>query len=62
MRQTYPGVKEKFIEDLKASVEEAVKGGKSEAGMAPVYGMASALPEEQVRFFLKNIVEWLYSQ
>jgi hypothetical protein len=24
--------------------------------------MASALPEEQVRFFLKNIVEWLYSQ
>jgi len=24
--------------------------------------MASALPEEQMRFFLKNIVEWLYSQ
>ncbi len=62
MRQTYPGVKEKFLEDLRASVDEAARGGKSEAGMAPVYGMASALPEEQVRFFLKNIVEWLYSQ
>ncbi len=62
MRQTYPGVREKFLEDLRSSVEEASMGSRSEAGMAPVYGMASALPEEQVSFFLKNIVEWLYSQ
>lgn len=62
IRHTYPGVKEEFIRDLKESVTEAKFAGKSNGGMAPVYGMASALPEEQVRFFLKNIVEWLYSQ
>lgn len=62
MRQTYPGVRERFIADLKASVIEASRKGSSQSGMAPVYGMTSALPEEQVRLFLKNIVEWLYSQ
>ncbi len=62
MRHTYPGVREKFLQDLRESVEASVKGERSETGMAPVYGMASALPQEQVDFFLKNIVEWLYSQ
>ncbi|MEM3656680.1 MAG: aspartate aminotransferase family protein [Thermoprotei archaeon] len=61
MRHTLPGVKEKFLEDLKTSVEEAAKVRGSGVGMAPVYGMASALPEDQVNYFLKNIVEWLYS-
>lgn len=62
MRQTYPGVREKFIADLKASLTEVSNAKSSPSGMAPVYGMTSALPEEQVKFFLKNIVEWLYSQ
>lgn len=60
MRHTLPGVKERFIEDLKASAAEAAKGGPAR-GLAPVYGMASALPEEQAAFLLKNLVEWLYT-
>lgn len=61
MRHTYPGVKEKFVEDLKACVAEAANSGGPAPGLAPIYGAAAALPEEQVRFFLKNIVEWLYT-
>ena len=44
LRHTQPGVAEKFLGDLRASVE-AVRGTPpSKDGMAPVYGLASSLP------------------
>ena len=61
MRQTDPGVKEAYVRDLQESVR-LMKGGEGKAsGLAPVYGMASAMPREAVDLFLTNIVEWLYS-
>ncbi len=61
-RHTLDSVKEKFVADLKSSVE-LVKGGKIKASsMAPIYGMASVLPKESTDVFLKSVVEWLYSQ
>ncbi len=62
IRHTIDGVKEKFIADLSESVEN-VKGKKeTHAGMAPIYGMSSTLPSEEVSLFLKEIVEWLYTK
>lgn len=61
MRHTHDGVRDKFIQDLKEAVEKTRTSTSIPSGMAPVYGMTSALPEEQARFFLKSIVEWLYS-
>ena len=61
MRQTEPGVKEEYIHDLQESVKLMKSGESKAAGLAPVYGMASAMPREAVDLFLTNIVEWLYS-
>ena len=44
LRHAEPGVKERFILDLKSAVEH-VKGHPEEQGsMAPVYGMAATMP------------------
>lgn len=48
LRHTLPGVKERFIEDLKAAVAY-VKANPSERGSsAPIYGMAASLPVRSV--------------
>lgn len=48
LRHTEPGVKERFITDLKAAVEY-VKANPSEKGSsAPIYGMAASLPVRSV--------------
>ena len=44
LRQTQPGVAERFIQDLKDSVAYVKTNPGSKDGMAPVYGMASSLP------------------
>lgn len=61
LRHAEPGVAERFLEDLRASVEavrsQPAKGG----GMAPVYGMASQLPfRGMVSDLLKKVLEALY--
>lgn len=61
-RHTLDNVKEKFVEDLTGSVDSVRGGGVKASSMAPIYGMASALPKESTDVFLKSIVEWLYSQ
>lgn len=44
LRQTQPGVAEKFIADLKESVAYVKANPGSKDGLAPVYGLASSLP------------------
>ncbi|MCL4447376.1 MAG: aspartate aminotransferase family protein [Thermoplasmatales archaeon] len=61
-RHTLSTVKEKFVADLGESVDSVRKGEVKASAMAPIYGMASALPKESTDVFLKSIVEWLYSQ
>ncbi|HEY3495866.1 MAG TPA: aminotransferase class V-fold PLP-dependent enzyme [Polyangiaceae bacterium] len=43
LRHTQPGVADRFLADLKASVAEA-RGTSASSGMAPLYGMASSFP------------------
>jgi sphinganine-1-phosphate aldolase len=61
-RHTLSGIKESFVVDLTKAVESVRTGRVRTSSMAPIYGMASALPKESVDVFLKSIVEWLYSQ
>ncbi len=62
IRHTIEGVKERFIADLSESVENVKDKKETHVGMAPIYGMSSALPSDQVNLFLKEIVEWLYTK
>ncbi len=62
IRHTLDGVKERFISDLSESVENLEKKKTGPSGMAPIYGMSSTLPVDQVNMFLKEIVEWLYTK
>ncbi len=62
IRHTIDGVKEMFIRDLSESVENLEKKKTGPSGMAPIYGMSSTLPVDQVNMFLKEIVEWLYTK
>src|SRR6516162_1153166 len=52
LRHTLPGVADRFLADLRASVEEARANPGVSTGMAPVYGMAASLPEELVHAML----------
>ena len=44
LRQTQPGVAEKFLADLRLAVEDVKSRPPSAEGMAPIYGMAATLP------------------
>ncbi len=44
LRHTQPGVAQRFLEDLRASVEAVRHSPPTSEGMAPVYGLASSLP------------------
>ncbi len=61
LRHTQPGVAERFIEELKESVEY-VKANPSEQGrLAPIYGMASTLPDRGViADMLRNYMDGWY--
>ena len=54
LRHTQPGVGKRFVEDLKAAVEEVRQAPEAEGGMAPVYGMAATLP---LRGVVSNILK-----
>ncbi|HZD73265.1 MAG TPA: aminotransferase class V-fold PLP-dependent enzyme [Actinomycetota bacterium] len=61
LRHTQPGVAERFLGDLRASVEEVVAQPAGEEGMAPVYGLAATIPfRGMVRDLLKKYVDLLY--
>lgn len=44
LRHTMPGVAERFVEDLRESVEWVKSNPATEGGLAPVYGLAASIP------------------
>jgi glutamate/tyrosine decarboxylase-like PLP-dependent enzyme len=62
LRHAQPGVAQRFIEDLRASVAQVQADPAAETGMAPVYGLAAGLPlRGVVRELLKRYVDLLYA-
>jgi glutamate/tyrosine decarboxylase-like PLP-dependent enzyme len=61
LRQTQPGVVERFLADLGAGVEYVKTHPKDKGGLAPVYGMAASLPfRGVVADMLKRYMDMLY--
>ena len=61
LRHTEPGVAERFLADLRASVAEALSQPADNQGLAPVYGLAATLPfRGMVRDLLKKYIDLLY--
>ncbi|MCA9415914.1 MAG: aminotransferase class V-fold PLP-dependent enzyme, partial [Candidatus Omnitrophica bacterium] len=61
LRHTEDGVAEKFLKDLKESVEHVRNHPEEKTGSAPVYGMAATLPfRGVVSDLLKKYLEVLY--
>ena len=60
LRHTQPGVADRFLADLAASVEEVRANPGVSTGMAPVYGMAGALPADVVRELLAGYLDLLF--
>jgi sphinganine-1-phosphate aldolase len=61
LRHTQPGVVERFLSDLRASVEQVKTHPPSKGGMAPAYGMAASLPlRGVVSDLLKKYMDRLY--
>jgi len=48
LRHTQPGVAERFLEDLRASIADVNTNPSTEGGLAPVYGMANTIPDRGV--------------
>ncbi len=61
LRHAQPGVAERFVEDLKASVEYVKEHPEESGGMAPVYGMAASVPfRGMVDDLLRRYLDLLY--
>jgi sphinganine-1-phosphate aldolase len=60
LRHTQPGVADRFLADLAASVEEVRANPGVSTGMAPVYGMAGALPADVVHQLLAGYLDLLF--
>lgn len=60
-RHTQPGVAERFLADLAASVAAVEANPQAEGGMAPVYGMAATMPlRGVVGELLRRYIDLLY--
>jgi len=62
LRHTASGVADRFLEDLRASVDEVKSSPAQKSGMAPVYGMAGSFPvrgaiAELLRRYLDRLYE-----
>jgi sphinganine-1-phosphate aldolase len=61
LRHTQPGVAERFLADLRASVDEVLSRPAEREGLAPVYGLAATIPfRGMVRDLLKKYIDLLY--
>jgi len=61
LRHTQPGVAERFLSDLRASVAYVKENPQDEGTMAPVYGLAATLPMRGlVDDLLKRYIDILY--
>ena len=45
LRHTAPGAVERFVADLRASIDEVVSTPATGGGMAPIYGLANSIPD-----------------
>lgn len=55
LRHTQPGVKERFIEDLKAAVAYVKQNPQAAEGIGPVYGMAASA---DLRGMVADVLNW----
>jgi len=55
LRHTEPGVKERFITDLKAAVEHVKQNPAAPEGLGPLYGMAATV---EMRGMIKEVLGW----
>jgi hypothetical protein len=61
LRHTGPGVAERFLADLRASVTEVASQPAGDQRTAPVYGLAATLPfRGVVRDLLERYIDLLY--
>ena len=60
LRHTLPGVANRFLDDLQASVNEVRANPGVQTGLAPIYGMAAALPGEIVRGLLGAYLDLMF--
>jgi sphinganine-1-phosphate aldolase len=61
LRHTQPGIAARFIEDLRAAVDEVRRSPEAKGDLAPVYGMAAAFPlRGLVGDLLKSYLDLLY--
>ena len=60
LRHTLPGVADRFLDDLQASVSEVRANPAVQTGLAPIYGMAASLPEEIVRGLLGAYLDLMF--
>ena len=61
LRHAQPGVADRFVADLRASVEQVKSHPPSKGGMAPAYGMAASLPlRGVVSDLLRRYMDRLY--
>lgn len=61
LRHAQPGVAERFVADLRESVEYVRSTPNIEGGMAPIYGLAAAIPDRSfVHDMLKQVMDIYY--
>jgi glutamate/tyrosine decarboxylase-like PLP-dependent enzyme len=61
LRHTQPGVAERFLDDLKAAVQQVKAQPAAQGGLAPIYGMAATIPfRGMVSELLKRYIDLLY--
>jgi sphinganine-1-phosphate aldolase len=61
LRHTQPGVADRFLNDLKAAVEQVKTQPAAQGGLAPVYGMAATIPfRGLVNELLMRYIDLLY--
>lgn len=61
LRTSQPGVAERFVADLQAAVAEVKANPNASGGMAPIYGMAAAIPDKTiVHDMLKQVMDVYY--
>jgi len=62
LRHAQPGVAERFIEDLRESVEYVREHPNESSGMAPIYGLAASIPDRTiVHEMLRQLMDMYYS-
>jgi sphinganine-1-phosphate aldolase len=61
LRHAQPGVAERFVRDLKDSVAHVRANPGADGGMAPIYGMAAAIPDKTiVHDMLRQVIDIYY--